>query len=438
MNASKNKKKTSKKKIVKKNSKKTNKKNKQQSKKPKKNNNIYSQTTEIKNVLYLDNVKTSTLCTNAEKIYKKLISDKNNKPTENEKLVNISTDFLLKHCNGNDQYSLFFTPGYAESNNIFLCSAVNAYKKIRKIIPHVVISSIENESIIKHANSLKDSGQIELTFIQPNIYGCILSENVASVLKPNTCCVLITYINQELGSVNNIEKISKILHDKKIPLHSDCTYLFGRHKLDLGKTNIDSVTIDFDKIGGPVGLGAIIIKNDLLQGYKLYEHSSTLENKGIKNIPMIAAAVESVKCSFINRSAKNKMLLKLRNEIIGKLTNKYQMMTYLDFINSDDSPLEESSKSKVKIILLGPPANNESYYTPSILSLAIINKKKKTGKDIQTELEKKNIIIGVPKLNGIYNNNSALTNKQMIRITLSDNITMSDITIFLNALYKII
>jgi cysteine desulfurase len=394
------------------------------------------------NVIYLDNVVTSALCPNAEKMYKKSISTKNIRPADREKIVNDAKEYLLKTCNSNNNYSMFFTSGEIESNNIFLCSTVNAYKKIRKVTPHIVISAVENTSIIKYANSLKDSGQIELTFLRPNIYGCILSEHIVSALKPNTCCVLITYINQELGAVNNIEKISNILHDKKIPIHSDCTYLFGKHKLDLTKTNIDAATISFDKISGPVGLGAIIVKTDLLEGYKLYEHSTTLENKRTENIPAISSAVESVKFSLNNRQTKNKKLLKMRKEIISKLTSKYQVMLYSDFVNSDTSPLDEGSKAKTKIILLGPPSNNESYYTPSILSLIVINKKNKTGKDIQKELEKKDIIIGVPDLDSVHVYNEIKMpvdiQKNIIRISLADDINPPDIAKFLTAFDKII
>lgn len=423
-------------------SKKSKKKICKKSKKVEKQIDVKKDENHICDIIYLDNVKSSSLCTNAEKMYRKIITSKSIKPSENDKIVKEAKEYLLKICYSKDMYSIFFTSGEIESNTIFLCSVVNAYKKLRKIKPHIVMSAVENQSILKYANSLKDSGQIDLTYLKPNIYGCILSEHVASALESNTCCVFITYINQELGSVNNIEKISKILHEKKIPLHSDCSYLFGKHKLDLEKTNIDAATISFDKISGPVGLGAIIIKNDLMDGYRLYDHSSTLENKRRENIPAIAAAIESVKYSMINRKIKNQKLLKFRKEIILKLSNKCQLMSYSDFINSDAPPLEESAKSKNKLIVLGPPMNNESYYTPSILSIAIITSKNKSGLEIQKELEKKNIIIGVPDIEYIHIYNEIKMPKtiqnNIIRISLSDDVSQQDINKFITTLQKLL
>ena len=138
-----------------------------------------------------------------------------------------------------DLYSMFFTSGEIESNTIVLCSIINAYKLAKPANkPHIIISAIEAHSINKYILSLKMSGVIDITIIKPNIYGCILSEHIERSITTNTCCAIISYINREMGSVNNISTISSILHAKKIPLHCDCSYMFGRHKLDLTRDNI--------------------------------------------------------------------------------------------------------------------------------------------------------------------------------------------------------
>jgi cysteine desulfurase len=393
--------------------------------------------------IYLDNVSSSLLCPKVEQIYKKNLQTRPMTQTDKNKIIDESKNYILKMCDAPvDKYSMFFTSGEVESNTIILCCAVNAYKKIRNVKPHVVVSTVEHNSVITYAKSLLDSGQIELSIIKPNSYGCILSSTVASALKPNTCFVSITYINRELGSVNNIEKISAILHEKKIPLHCDCTYLFGKHKLDLKRANIDTATIAFDKINGPVGVGALIISNDLYNGYRLYEHSTTLGDNQTHNIPAVVSAVEAFRISLTNRKKKNKKLLKFRNEIINKLSDKFQTMTFANFMKSDAPPLEESKKSKNKLVILGPPTSNESYYTPSILSLVLISEKKKSGIDIKKDLEKRGIIIGVPEIekNFMYTEMGMPEEslKYIIRISLSDDINQLDINKFVAALKCII
>lgn len=393
------------------------------------------------NYIYLDNVNTSFMNPKVEKMYKQLMQKKIFTQSDRDNIINSGKTYILKLCESLDKYSIYYTSGENESNNIIINCAVNAYKKIRKIKPHVVISSVEHESILKHTRSLLDSDQIELTIIKPNSYGCILSEHINNAVKSNTCLVSITYINKELGSVNNIEKISTILHEKKIPLHSDCTYLFGKHKLDLTKTNIDAATISFDKINGPNGVGALIINNDFYNGYKLYEHSIVFEDK-YNNIPCIASAVEAFKISSSGRKLKNEKILKMRNEIINKLSAICQTMTFANFMKSDAPPLDDSAKLKNKLVILGPPANNESYYTPSILSIILISDKNKTGIDIKAELESKEIIIGVPDIeqNIMYKDMGMPQEsvKYIIRISLHDDIVQTDIDKLVETLKKII
>ena len=392
--------------------------------------------------IYMDNVSSSTLCPKAEKAYKSNISSISI-PSDKKKIVDDAKDYIIKCCGTvEEDYSVYFTSCEIESNRLILCCAVHAYRKIRKTKPHIVISSVEHGSILTYANSLNDSGQIELTIIKPNSYGCILSGTIADALKPNTCLVLITYINHELGSVNNIEKISGILHEKKIPLHSNCTHLFGKHNLNLKKTGIDAITIAFNKINGPVGLGALIINNNFFTGYKLNEHSTTLENKSPDNIPAILASMEALKFSLSNRQSKNKKILKFRNEIIDKLGAKCQTMTFANFMKSDAPPLEETEKSKNKLVILGPPVDNTSYYTPGILSLVIIGSKKKTGEIIKKDLEKKGIVVGLPDLsrNNMYDEIGMPeeAQKYIIRISLSDDITQANVTKFITSLKGVI
>jgi cysteine sulfinate desulfinase/cysteine desulfurase-like protein len=414
--------------------------NKKNKKEPKEETKKRDKKNGNKNLICLDNIKACIMHQNAEKVYKNNIQHVNKE--NHDKILEESSSFILNSCDApSGKYSVYFTAGEYESNVLILQSSINAYKKIRKIKPHVVISSSEHESIIIFTKSLLDSDQIELTIIKPNAYGCVLSDTVLKSLKSNTCIVSITYINHELGSVNNIEKISEILHEKHIPLHSNCSYIFGKHKLDLKKTNIDAVTVSFDKIGGPIGIGALIICNDLMNGYKLGEHSTLLEKTGPYSIPGIVSSIESLKISMTNRKSKNAELLKLRNNIIDELSKSSQLLTFANFMKSDEPPLDETKKSKNKFVILGPPIDNESYYTPSILSFIIITQKNKSCDIIKQELSKKNIIIGVPDNHNIMYNDIGIpveTQKYIIRISLFDHIKKLDIDMFLKELKTLI
>lgn len=254
---------------------------------------------------------------------------------------------------------------------------------------------------------------------------------------------MISYINYKTGSVNNINKISQILHNKKIPLHSDCTFLLGNHKLDLSNSNIDAVTLDFSKINAPLGIGALIVRNKLLNGYRLYEHSTVLDNKRDNNISLIHTSMDILNERLENRKKKNLKLLSYRNEIINNLSKNSQLLTFANFMKSDEPPLMENKSSKNKLIILGPPIDSNAYYTPSILSFIIINDKQKDNKQIKNELKDNNIIIGAPNdddVSNFYDNIGIPSDAKqyIIRLSLDDNLSQSDIYIFTKKIYKIL
>jgi hypothetical protein len=370
--------------------------------------------------------------------------------------VNMISDckkYVLQACNANEQdYTVFFTTGMSESNILILHSAIFSYKKLRGVKPHVIVSTIEHSSIIESVRLLEEGGHVDITFVNPNIFGCVLAETVESAIRVNTCMISIMYANHELGAVNNIPKIGEIAHRHKIPIHSDCSYIFGKYNLDLSSNTIDSITAAFDVIHGPK-VGILIINNNFLNGYKL--QNDVYLNQKIKNIPTIssiAASYEALNCTLKNRTEKNTKLLKMRNLIISKLGKVFKLTDYISYMKHDTptiiSESDISSKKKGDLIILGPHILNESYYIPNIISFAIIAKKESSLNNIKIKelLYDSDIIVGLPKcINNsetFYIQNSIKSPKNVqkntICISIKDTTTSYDIDKFTNSLIKIL
>lgn len=383
---------------------------------------------------YIKNKSNSIILDNSNNYFNicSKYSDKVIKPSDKYKVINYIKQYYMKKCNAGDLYDIYFTSGINESNNIAISSIINGYKSIRKTIPHVIVSSHENDSTILYLKSLKNSNNIDLTFINPNLQGCIISSNLEPFIKPNTCCAIISHINNEFGSVNNIENISKILHAKKIPLISDYSNIFGFHKVDLIKSGTDCATIEFTNF--PC-ISCIIIKKDLVNGYKLYEQSDLLNGKENNNVILTSASMDIIKNSYENREEKNKKILHYRNMILSN----FNLIPYIDYHKSDEPPLSGNGNNGSKILLFGPRPSNEAYYTPRILTFSIIDNDKSVS-DIKKLLESDNIIIGLPENKHIYeslNIDSNIVNNT-IRLTISNDISENDIKKFINKLSSII
>lgn len=429
-------------------------------KKSKRSNDNTSQKkkTSLKKIIFLDNNGTTIICPEAEEAYKKWLKCYNaSSSSQISKGANLMMEkakkYILKHCSTTpDDYTVVFTSGATESNCFILRSTVESYKRIRKIKPHLIISSVEHHSILECAKSIEDAGYAEVTKVEPNMYGCILPAAVEKEIKPNTCLISIMYANNETGSINNIPKIGELAHKHKIPLHSDLVQLFGKYPVNLQKSNLDALSASFHKLYGPKGIGLLIIKNDLIEGYKLQGQICGSQQNGLRggteNIPAIASSMEAIKCTFKNRKSKNSKLLKMRNYIISEFEKSkiIGVGNYADYLS--DPVLGKEKENE--IVILGPPKDKPNFYLPNTLLISIAKNK---GKDFcnvkfKKALDDQGIVVSIASacLTTSDKASHVLTaigappviKRGVLRISMGDTNTMEEIKIFIKKFFTIL
>ena len=147
---------------------------------------------------------------------------------------------------------IIFTSGGTESNNVVL-------KGILKPGDHLITSSYEHPSILTLANDLMEDG-IEVSLIKPNNSGLINPSEIKKSIQKNTKLISIMYVNNELGTINDINQISSIATEHNIPFHSDAVQYIGKEKIDLSNNNINFLSIGAHKFYGPKGIGILYCK----------------------------------------------------------------------------------------------------------------------------------------------------------------------------------
>jgi cysteine desulfurase len=402
-------------------------------------------------VIYLDNNGTTQMC-KAGKSAMVLWLDSRANPSsdsviakKSQELLACAKKYMLKHCGvPSSKYTPVFTSGASESNCFILRSVVDAYGKHTGNKPHIITSATEHKSIIHCCNSLQKNNRAHITFIEPNAFGNIDPELIKRAITKNTALISIMSANNELGCINNIKAIGSVANDHNVPFHTDAVQMFGKYRIPLLKNKIDALSMSFHKLYGPMGLGLLIVSNDLVEGYGLKgQISGTQQNElrgGTENVPAIASAIASTKHTFTNRDGKNKKLYNMKKQIVFELEKEFRQGTYKKYF-------ESKKPTQNEFVILGPICNGD-YKNPNVLpnTLLISFVKNETGEsqfcniNLKKHLNKKNMIISIGSAcstssakasHVLYSIKTPERLRQgVIRISLSDNNTSAEISRF--------
>ncbi len=156
---------------------------------------------------------------------------------------------------GCHQEEIIFTGCGSESNNIALKGIINTDD-------HIISSSYEHPSVINVLRSLEKQGN-SVTLIRPAADGKIDPESIKKNITKKTRMISIMLANNELGSINNINKIGNVAKENNIILHVDAVQCIGKIPINLNHLSIDMMSISAHKFYGPKGVGALFIRKGI-------------------------------------------------------------------------------------------------------------------------------------------------------------------------------
>lgn len=212
-------------------------------------------------MIYFDNAATTRMRDEvAEYIIENLIDNYSNPSSvykfgfEMEKKITESRSIVAESL-GIKVDELFFTPGGTWSNNIAIRGTLD-----KGDLGNVITTKIEHSSV---SNPIKKFGsRREIRYVKVDKYGFVDISDLEKLLDEKTAFVSIMHVNNELGSIQDIERIGKLIKERSNALfHVDGVQGFSKVPLDLINSKVDFYTFSSHKIHGPKGIGAIYIKN---------------------------------------------------------------------------------------------------------------------------------------------------------------------------------
>jgi len=213
---------------------------------------------------------------------------------------------------------VIFMGSATESTNMALKGIAFANRKKGN---HIVVSSIEHHCVLEPARWLEKQG-FEITRLPVDNFGFIDTNQLENAIRKDTILVSIMHANNEIGTIEDIEKIGEICKEKNVYFHSDAAQTFGKIPIDVKKMNIDLLSISSHKMYGPKGVGGLYIKKGtkiepLLHGggHEFKKRSATV------NVAGIVGFAEATRIQKKEMASDAKKQTAFRDKLINELLN---------------------------------------------------------------------------------------------------------------------
>ncbi|HLD34528.1 MAG TPA: cysteine desulfurase family protein, partial [Patescibacteria group bacterium] len=265
---------------------------------------------------------------------------------------------------GADYKEIIFTGSATEANNLALRGSIKAIQKIQihsnnsngnsDILnrPRIIVSVIEHESVLETCRDLEKEG-VEVIYISVNKEGIVDLKKLKSTLNDRTVLVSVMYANNEIGTIQPIDKISEIIrnfresriknqesrkadskfkipacrqawHNSLFPLfHTDAVQAFQYLDCNVKNLGVDLMTLSAHKIYGPKGIGALYVRNSKhearnprlsgRQAKQIPNVSNFDIRSGTENVPYIVGFAKAVEIADKVRGPESARVEKLRN-----------------------------------------------------------------------------------------------------------------------------
>lgn len=259
-------------------------------------------------IIYLDNAATTIPSKEVVALYNEIETNHFGNSGSIHKLGVDSLNYLNKaresilNSFGVKNYKVYFTSCSTEANNLAIKGFARKYKSRGK---HLITSNIEHPSVSECFKELEKEG-FEVTYLKVNKDGVVEPKELANAMRNDTILVSIMGTNNEIGSINNIKELSKVVHKfPKAVFHVDTTQDIGKTKLDFN--DIDMFVVSAHKIHGLKGSGALIVKNNISFDAIISGGGQEEGNRsGTVSIAMACALAKAVKNAYPIKNIQEK------------------------------------------------------------------------------------------------------------------------------------
>lgn len=208
---------------------------------------------------------------------------------------------------------IFFTSGGTEGDNLALKGIAFANRKKGN---HIITSAIEHHAILHTCEYLEKQG-FTITYLPVDEYGMVSIEELKNAITDKTILISIMFANNEVGTIQPVQKIGQLAREKGIYFHTDAVQAVGSYPIDVKELNIDLLSFSGHKFHGPKGIGGLYVRKGVR--IEAIQHGGAHERNmraGTENVPGIVGLGKAAEVAQNEMDKKIAHITALRDKLI--------------------------------------------------------------------------------------------------------------------------
>ena len=213
-----------------------------------------------------------------------------------------------------------FTSGGTESDNLAVAGTFEARREADPGRVRIVCSAIEHHAVLDCVEHLVAQEGAKVTWVEPDARGFITTDAVRSAIEEDpdsVALVTVMWANNEVGTVQPVAALAALAHEFGVPFHTDAVQAAGHLPLDFAGSGADLMTVTAHKVGGPVGVGALLVRRDAAVVPQTFGGGQERQiRSGTLDVPAIRSFAVAMEESVATIPVEAPRLMALRDRLI--------------------------------------------------------------------------------------------------------------------------
>lgn len=279
-------------------------------------------------MIYLDNAATTPVRPEVQEAMLPYLKEQYGNPsglyqlaTESKHAVE-SARKTIADTLGCEPEEIYFTSGGTESDNWAIKAAVEAWEKNNKGKNqecHIITTNIEHHAVLHTCQALEEKG-CSITYLKVDERGQISIRELERAIRPNTALISVMFANNEVGTIQPIQKIGEIAQRHGIYFHTDAVQAYGHLPIAVKHLGIDMLSASGHKCNGPKGIGFLYVKKEV--DLPPFIHGGAQERAhraGTENVPGIIGMGKAAELAHVHMEIREAQTAAMRDHLIHRL-----------------------------------------------------------------------------------------------------------------------